>query len=309
MTPDLSVVIVSFNTRLLLDRCLRAVLLAAGDSISLEIIVVDNGSSDGTIAHLRERYPQVIRLRNRLNTGFAAANNRGLAAARAPLVLLLNSDAFITATAIRRALDVLDSCPRVGLVGTRLDNPDGTVQAEAGTFPTLWDDIASSLGIDRFVQRGPRTRFKNGPADWVQGACMFVRAAAVREAGLLDESFFMYSEEVDWCRRFWLRGWEVWYLGDVGIIHLGSASSSSNDLGRRIALYRSRLGLRRRLGGPLSSLLLWLCMLVGLSTRASGRLAAQSVMRGPIGRHSAQADWRLLRAVARMDPLARWAIQ
>ncbi len=311
--PELSVVIVSYNTRELLARCLDALQTAAtGAGLAVETIVVDNGSLDGSRDLVRERYPTATLIASPANLGFAGANNVGLARTQAPAVLLLNSDAFITAEALRRGLAALRSRPEAGLVGVRLVNPDGTTQAEYGRFPSLWEDIGVSLGADQLPGRRRLPAVESGPVDWVQGACMFVRAAALREIGPLDERFFMYSEEVDWCRRCWASGWQVWYLGGVAIVHVGGASwtegrSSEQDLRRRAALYRGRLGLRRRLGGAGSSVLLWGCMLVGLVARAGGRALAQTLTRRRLGRQTPRADWALAREIVRFDPLARWA--
>jgi hypothetical protein len=135
---------------------------------------------------------------------------------------------------------------------------------------------------------------------------MFVRVSAARAVGPLDERFFMYSEEVDWCRRFWGGGWKVWYRGDVEVVHVGGGSSE-NDLRRRQALYRGRLGFRRRVSGSAAAMLLWVCMVLGLGFRIPLRAAALLVTRRPIGRQTPRADWQLLRSIAGMDPLARWA--
>jgi GT2 family glycosyltransferase len=307
--PDLSVIIVSHNTRSLLQRCLDY-LLAAGAAARLDVqtIVVDNASTDGSRDLLAARYPAVEVIASATNQGFAAANNRGLAAAQAPVALLLNSDAFVTAQVLRRACDLLREAPDIGLVGVRLVNADGSLQAAWETFPTLTTDIGASLGLDQLRARHCREPLRTGPADWVQGACMFVRMAAVAGVGGLDETFFMYSEEVDWCRRFWARGWQVWYLGEVAVVHLGSASSHNSNLRRRHNLYRSRLGLRRRFSGPAASGVLWGCMLAGLTLRAAGRAALRLLARRQFGRQAAGDDWALARAVARMDPLARWAV-
>jgi GT2 family glycosyltransferase len=306
--PDLSVIILSYNTRDLLERCLACLFAAArAASIRVDVIVVDNGSTDGSVEFVSRHVPPVVLIQNAANVGFATANNQGLAAVKAPVALLLNSDAFVTSVVLDRAMDLLVTSPEVGMVGVRLDNPDGTIQAEFGTFPSLIDDVVVSLGLDRLRQRRTVSPAAAMPVDWVQGACMFVRMTAVHDAGPLDTRFFMYSEEVDWCRRFWNAGWAVWYLADVSVMHLGSASSRNDDLLRRRALYQSRLGLRRRLSGPLPAVVLWSCMLTGLCLRAMGRFGVQVTLRRSIGRHAASADWALMRAVLRMDPLARWA--
>lgn len=304
--PDLSVIIVSHNTRALLARCLASLeAAAAAAALATEIIVVDNASSDGSVELLARHFPRARVLANRANLGFAAANNRGLAEVHAGVALLLNSDAFVTAGALRGALDTLRTTPRAGLVGLRIVNEDGSAQAADGRFPTLWADIRTSAGLDRRPRRDGPAATGVRPTDWVHGACMFVRTAAVRQVGPLDERFFMYSEEVDWCRRFRAAGWEVWYRGDLAVVHLGGASHT-DDLRRRAALYRGRLGLRRRLGGPLASLILWCCMIASLGARTLGKAAARTLLRRRLGRQSAAGDWDLARAVMRMDPLARW---
>jgi len=302
---DLSVAIVSYNTRDLLIQCLDTLVAAAAD-LRFEIIVVDNGSTDGTIAALADYQPAVTLIENGENRGFASANNTALARASAPVTLLLNSDAFMTPGVLAQALTLLNGNPAIGVVGVRLLNPDGSIQAEAGTFPSFWDDLSTSLGFDQFKQRTAFNAGRPEPVDWVHGACLFVRTAAAGTVGGLDERFFMYSEEVDWCRRFWKAGWEVWYIPDADIVHIGSASSR-DDTRRRLALYQSRLGFRRRVDGPVASMLLWLLMLVGLAGRAILRPVAQRILRRRLGRQTAASDSALLTALLRVDPLSRWA--
>lgn len=302
---DLSVVIVSWNTRALLQRCLDV--LHAAANVELEVIVVDNGSTDGSCEMVEQYQPPIRLVRNQENVGFAIANNTGMVLARAPIALLLNSDAFITTSAIDDALALLRAYPRIGVVGTRLLNTDGSVQAEAGRFPTFRDDLLTSLGLEQLIARRPASYPGPVAVDWVQGACMFVRTAAVAGVGGLDARFFMYSEEVDWCRRFWGAGWQVWYLPDADVVHVGSASSR-NDTRRRLALYRSRLGFRRRVAGPLASAMLWFLILLGLTARIVARAPVQLLTRQPVGRQTPASDIALLAALLRVDPLARWAV-
>ena len=227
-------------------------------------------------------------------------------AATAPVILLLNSDAFVTPETLRAGLALMRDQPAAGVAGVQILNPDGSIQAESGRFPSLWGDICTSLGMDQFGQGARRAPESAAPVDWVHGACMFVRRRALESVGGLDPRFFMYSEEVDWCRLFWGVGWEVWYLPEVHVVHIGGASSRSNDLSRRVALYRSRLGLRRRLDGPHASALLWLAMLAGLAVRIVSRPVLEFLLRRKLGRQSPRSDLQLLRAIARMDPLSRF---
>lgn len=303
--PDLSVIVVSWNTRDLLLRCLETLRAAAGSS-ALETIVVDNGSTDGSLEALRS-LPDVRLIANAENVGFAAANNQGLAIASAPVALLLNSDAFVNGETLSRAVQVFAEQPRAGIVGVTVLNDDGSVQAAEGVFPTLGSDLAASIGLDQLARSGRRAP-SIAAVDWVHGACLFVRMDAYRMVGGLDTRFFMYSEEVEWCWRMWHSGAEVWIEPAATVIHLGGASSARNDVRRRSALYRSRIGLRRRMSGRRSGVCLWLGMLAGLSGRVVVRGTLGLVTRRQIGRQSAAADWALLCDIARSDPLARWSV-
>ncbi len=304
---DLSVVIVSFNTRDLLAVCLDH-LIASLPEFDTQVIVVDNGSSDGSPDLVRECYPSVNLIESHQNLGFAGANNRGIRAADAPFVLLLNSDAFINSDAISSALRVLANQPDVGMVGVKILNPDGSVQANDGKFPNFWTDVAVSLGINRIrVSRRRQDVQAIRNAEWVHGACLFARSAAIAQTGMLDESFFMYSEEVEWCFRFWQHGWRVVFCGEASVIHLGGSSSSNNDLGRRFWLYRSRLGLRRRMAGRLSSALLWALVVIGFGLRIPAQFAIRLFSVRSNHSHGPQDDWQLLRQILKMDPLSNWA--
>ena len=215
--PDLSVIIVSYNTRDILRRCLDA-LADAGAELTLQVIVVDNGSSDGSVEHVASRLELTL-IANTHNAGFAAANNQGLAVAQAPVALLLNSDAFVDRAALAEGLALLRERPEVGIAGVRLVNADGSPQAEHGRFPSLWSDVRASAGLDRLRHAASAPLTAPAPVDWVQGACMFVRMAALADIGGLDTRFFMYSEEVEWCQRCWHHGWQVWQLPGASVVH------------------------------------------------------------------------------------------
>lgn len=306
--PDLSVVIVSFNTRKLLAECLDT-LICSTRHIDAELIVVDNASGDGSPDMLRADYPSVNLIASEHNLGFAGANNRGIEASHGPVVLLLNSDAFVNPDAITSCLHVLRERPEVGLVGVKVLNLDGSIQFEAGRFPSLWSDVSTSLGLDQLKRDRRRpSSGSNKDADWVHGACMFVRREAITDSGSLDETFFMYSEEVEWCYRFWQRGWRVVYLGDASVVHLGGSSSMKNDLSRRVWLYRSRLGMRRKLGGPLSSIALWLLIVSGIGIRIPLQWLIRALPGQSARGHGPGDDWGLLRNVLAMDPFSKWAV-
>lgn len=254
--PDLSVVIVSWNTRELTLRCLAALADAAG-GLRCEAIVVDNGSNDGTPAAIRARFPAVRLVEPGRNLGFAGGNNVGLALARGRFLCLLNPDTEPQRGALSALVAFLVANPAIGAVGPRLLNPDGSEQAVGFHFPTL-----AQIGLDFFPLGGrfaetalngrypDATRDRPFPIDFPLGACILARRAAVDATGLLDEGFFMYSEEVDWCRRMQAAGWPIWCVPTTEVIHHGGQSVAQQSARMFVELQRSRLRYYRRYHRP-----------------------------------------------------------
>jgi N-acetylglucosaminyl-diphospho-decaprenol L-rhamnosyltransferase len=225
MNPDVSVVIVTYNALPWLERCLESVR-------GVQTVVVDNDSTDGTIAFVRERFPEV-RVVEQENRGLAAGWNVGLAETAGRYVLLLNSDAWLAEGALERLVEFADAQPKAAVVGPRLRYPDGRLQRSVRGFPTLW-----RLATEYFFLRklAPRSRALNSfygggvgydevhEVDFLLGACLLVRRAAVDEVGAADESFFLFSEEVDWCYRFRRAGWKVVFFPGAEAFHVGGAS-------------------------------------------------------------------------------------
>ncbi len=226
--PELSVIIVNWNARDFLAACLDSV-LAEARALPLEIWVVDNASSDGSAALVRERYPDVKLIANEDNAGFAAANNQGLARARGRYAILLNPDTVVKPGALARMVQFLAEHPRVGVVGPKLVLPRGQIQGgAAGYEPSLWTvfnysfffyNVAPPLFRGLWLARRQYVQGDAIPVDWVSGAALMVRMEAVHLAGPLDEHYFMYAEDVDWCRRLREAGWQVFCLPDVSVVH------------------------------------------------------------------------------------------
>jgi N-acetylglucosaminyl-diphospho-decaprenol L-rhamnosyltransferase len=223
---DAAVVAVTFNGMPWIERCLESVR-------GHETVVVDHGSTDGTLELVRERFPDV-RLVEQENLGLAAGWNRGLReTGDSPYVLILNSDAWVAADAIARLAAFADEHPDVAVVGPKLLNPDGTLQRSVRGFPTPW-----RLATEYFFLRklAPRSRALNAfyaggfdhdevrDADFVMGAAMLVRRAAIAEVGPLDEDFFLFSEETDWHYRFRAAGWRVVFFPGAEVFHVGGAT-------------------------------------------------------------------------------------
>ncbi|MEI6871463.1 MAG: glycosyltransferase family 2 protein [Verrucomicrobiota bacterium] len=233
-----SCVVVSFNTKLLTLRCLAAFFEA--DCLCSEVCVVDNASTDGTAIAL-EREPaewalsqvekktipklQVISLSN--NIGFGSASNVGVGSTNAPFVALVNSDAFVFPGALQVLRDYLLANPKVGVVGPRLLNADGSIQESRFAFPTPWRVWGENLGISRFAKwiTGDGG-LSQGAVEWLSGACLMFRREAWRQVQGFDESFFLYSEEIDLQRRMQLAGWEVHWVPEAVVTHLGGSSGA-----------------------------------------------------------------------------------
>jgi GT2 family glycosyltransferase len=250
------VVVVSFNTRDLLRECLSA-LYAELAGISNEVFVVDSASRDGSADMVEREFPAVRLVRSEVNLGFGGANNKAFALAKGRYVVLLNSDAFLRAQALRLSIAHMDAEPRVALGGARLIGRDGSWQASARMFPSPLNDFLSLSGLaakfpkSRFLGRQDRTwADQNQPADtdWVPGAFSIIRRTVLEEVGYFDERFFLYYEEVDLCRRIRKAGHLVRYWPDVVVVHWGGESSKTvktlrmSRSGAQLELWRIRSG-------------------------------------------------------------------
>ena len=227
-SPKLLILIVSWNTCDLLRDCLRS--FQPAEHPEWDVLVVDNASTDGSVAMVRSEFPTVRVIENTVNSGYARANNQGLRASRAPYALLLNSDTRASADAIQGLITFLESHPEAGAVSPRLLCADGTPQPFAfGGDPTL------SYLLRRGVVRVAARRYlhdwateRTQSVDWVSGACLMARRTAFEQVGLLDEDFFMYFEDNDWCLRLRRAGWKIYYHPAVAITHLGGQSLARN---------------------------------------------------------------------------------
>ncbi len=220
---EYAVVILTWNSRRHIERCLHS--LAGASSRRLQLVVVDNGSSDGTADVVASIAPDAELLRNSRNRGVAAARNQGLKRVRAPYAILLDDDTCVEAGAFDLLLDHLDRRPEIGLVGPRLVLPDGSIQPSCQLFPTLRDKVVrqlpQSLGAPLLAEVELRDRDHLGTleVDYVVGACQTIRMSALREVGWLDEGIFYGPEDVDLCLRLQLAGYGVVYLGEAVVRH------------------------------------------------------------------------------------------
>ncbi|PIS40557.1 MAG: glycosyltransferase family 2 protein [Candidatus Kerfeldbacteria bacterium CG08_land_8_20_14_0_20_43_14] len=234
ITPEISIIILNYKTRGLLRQCLRGI-ASSGDAIQKQIIVVDNFSGDGSVEMIEEEFPEVVLIASPENRGFGAGMNLGLKRATGRYAILLNTDVAIMEQPFDKLVKFMDQHPRVGLAGPKLLNPDGSVQYSCYRFHKWYTPILrrSPLGtlpklrnhLKRFLMKD-FSHQENYPVDWLLGAFLIVRLSAIKTVGLFDERFFLYFEDVDWCRRFWSVGWEVNYVADVQVVHYHKRESA-----------------------------------------------------------------------------------
>jgi N-acetylglucosaminyl-diphospho-decaprenol L-rhamnosyltransferase len=278
---DLTVVIVSWNVRALLRRCLQSVVTQAqpvpengGVRIGereIEILVVDNASTDGSAEMVRDEFPQVHLIANDENRGFTAANNQGLARARGRYLLLLNPDTEIVGDALTAMIHHAQANPEVGALGPRLLYPDGSLQSSRRRFPTFATALVESTVVQEWWQDNRILRryyMADTPddaiqtVDWVVGACLLVRRQVYEQIGGLDEGYFMYSEELDWCRRIKAAGWQIVYLPTATIIHHEGKSSEQVVPARQIYFQGSKVRYFRKHHGVFQAeVLRWFLLL------------------------------------------------
>ena len=231
-----SVVIVSYNTRADLERCLEA-LHAAPPAASHEIIVVDNASTDGSVDAAR-RWPSVQAIANDRNVGFARANNIGIRASRGSRLLVLNSDTVLPAGAVDRLLAELTADPTVGVVGPRLVDGQGRAELSFGRMMGPLNELRQKRAGRKSAD--DVTRSRRHP-DWVSGACLMVRRADAEAVGLFDERFFMYAEDVDFCAAIRALGRRILFAPDIEVVHLRGRSAATAPVQTSAAYRRSQI--------------------------------------------------------------------
>jgi GT2 family glycosyltransferase len=252
--PDISILIVSFNTRDVLRECLESIERESA-GLNVEISIVDNNSSDGSPEMIETDFPHVHLVRSNVNLGFGAANNVALEGCRGRYVVLLNSDAFLCPGSLRLAVHHMDENPKAGLGGGRLVGRDFSWQPSARMFPGILSDLSVMTGL---ASRFPKSRIFGyfdrtwadqslaSEVDWVPGAFSIIRSDVIASIGFFDPAFFLYSEEVDLCRRIKSAGYRVWYWPDITVIHIGGESSRQvkslemSSTGAQLVLWRMR---------------------------------------------------------------------
>lgn len=247
MVPKVSIIILNWNTKEFLRRCLKSVYEKVRD-ISFEIIVVDNASTDGSNKMIRSDFRDVTVVQNTKNLGFAKGNNQAMRIARGEYFLLLNSDTIVNEGAIEALVDFMENHSGTAAVGPKVLNADGTIQSKGSYFPSISESLILFLRIHKLFPQKARSYlfpkiFWDGniinKVDWVTGCCILIRRDVAYEIGLLDETFFFYGEEIEWCYRAKKAGYSVYYFPKAEIIHCGGASKIDNPVQRLIEVRRA----------------------------------------------------------------------
>jgi GT2 family glycosyltransferase len=294
--PDLSIIIVSWNVRELLANCLRSVLRQTG--LTLQIIVVDSASSDGSAVMVAEEFPEVELVACEENVGFPRGNNLGLARANGRFLLLLNPDTIVHDDALAKMVAYLEENPQVGVVGPQLLNDDGTVQSSRRRFPSLKTAFFESTWLQPYAPQAVLDHYyvcdvaddETAVVDWVMGACLLIRQEVVAKVGGLDEAYFMYSEELDYCRRIHEAGWQVVYYPQAQVTHLSGKSSEQAVTHRHINFNRAKLRYFRKYHGRFSAGVLRLFLLLSY-----GWQLILEAIKGAVG-HKRPLRWQRVKA-------------
>jgi GT2 family glycosyltransferase len=261
---DLSIILVCWNNKAYLEPCLRS--LYEGKLHSrFDIVVVDNGSTDGSQDMLRELFPEVKIVQNEHNLGLGKASNQGISATHGRYILLLNNDTLVNGPSLDAMVEYLDRNASAGAVGGKLLNPDGTIQSCYNNFPTLHEEFLIATRLGERLWPGYPANIDDAQVrsvDWMGSACLMLRRAALDKVGLLDEDYFIYGDEADLQYRLKKAGWQMIYLPHATTIHFGGRSMTRWS--RRKMVYRGHLLFFHKNYGPLRTVILRL-LLAGLS--------------------------------------------
>ena len=275
---DMSVIIVNYNVKEFLEQAIRSVYQAVG-SLRIEVFVVDNNSVDGSVEMIQARFPGVHLIANEENTGFSTANNQAIRVAKGRHLFILNPDTIVQEDTLTTLVTFMDAHPKVGAVGCKILNPDGTFAPESRrSFPTPAVAFYRMTGLSRLFPKSRAFGRYNlsylspdeaTEVDALSGSCMVVRAKAVEQAGMFDEDFFMYGEDLDWCYRIQQAGWEIHYTPDTQIIHYKGESTKKGELRYVLLFYGAMLRFAEKHFKKRHSFLFRLFLRIGIIARGS----------------------------------------
>lgn len=313
--PSISIVIVTWNGKKCALECLESLQHHLCD-LPVEVIVIDNASTDGTPTAIRQQFPEVVLIENDSNLGFAKANNIGIALARGEYICLINSDVVVDSECLQQMTRYMHDNETVGMLGPKMRAPDGGVGYSVMRLPTIWNTFCCAMGLHSLLPRFIKlsgymaTEFsytKTEDVEVLTGWFWMVRRSALEQVGGLDERFFMYGEDIDWCHRFRKAGWRVVFYSEAESLHYGAASSAKAPVRFYIEMQRANLQYFRKHHGAVAGLGFLLINWVHQLIRVSG----YAVLYCLNGSRRSEAAFKLMRswsclkwlASARVAPL------
>jgi len=282
---DLSIIIVNYNVEHHLRRCLQSIYRSTR-GISFEVTVVDNNSTDGSVDMVKNEFPEVKLIENCQNLGFAKATNQGLRGNKGRYILLLNPDTIVLPDALDKMIEFMEANSQAGALGCKLLYPDGSLQRSCRSFPTLITAFFENTGLEKlFLRNRIIGRHRIGHWDYndirevdqPMGSALMVRRETITQVGLMDEQFYIYYEDVDWCFRIKKRGWKIYFIPEAEIIHYGGQSAWPNMSKMRIEGYKSRHKFFKKHYGILSEWIVKQMDLWGLILKTLYRTATLSI--------------------------------
>jgi GT2 family glycosyltransferase len=313
----ISIIIVSWNAKYYLDECLQSIFNGIVNSDKLEIIVVDNFSTDGSVELVTQKYPKVKLIANSNNLGFAKANNIGIKQSKGDYLFLINSDVVVYPDCIGSMLEYMERHPEIGMLGPGIIGTDGKVQRSCMGYPTLWNTFCRAVFLDGIF---PRNKMFNGfmlnhwahdsikAVEVINGCFWLVRRTAVETVGFLDETFFIYGEDIDWCKRFNRAGWKVVYFPVVKSLHYGGGSSSNSPVQFYIEMQKANLQYWSKHYGDVSRRIYLCIIILHQSLRVFGNCAYYMFARSKRDICIRKAKRSIATIVALLKDEFRWQI-
>jgi hypothetical protein len=293
---DISFVIVNWNTRELLLQCVAAIYATVRNK-TFEIILVDNGSADGSVQAVQNVFPQVRCIINTENKGFGAANNQAFRIMQGRYALLLNTDATLKPQAVQTLFGFMESHPQTGMACGQLFNPDGSKQNAHAAFPSVLSLLINESLLKWLLPGKYPSKYRDYneplPVDSCVGACMIVRKSAMDQVGLFDERYFFFFEETDWARQFWQGGWQVHFVPQAQIIHAQGQSAGANALARKLFYYSRYQYLRKWHPGQFPVMIGVIVLRLGINVLLNSAAVLLTAGLSSNTRFRCQRYWRL----------------
>lgn len=308
MMMKISVIIVSWNVKAFLLECIRSILLQRL-TVPVEIIVVDNGSSDGSPEAVKKSFPNVQLICNKENYGFAKANNIGIKTSQGDYLFLINSDVIVHEGCFDKMISYMTTHPEIGILSPKIVDSKGQVQRSCMGYPSLWNTFSRAMALDSLF---PKSKLFGSQlltywghneirsVEVINGCFWMLRRSAIEHVGLLDENFFIYGEDIDWCRRFYERGWKLVFFPDAKVTHYGGASSANAPARFYLEQQRAKYQYWTKHHSRLASTVFLLINLLHHAARFAGEIAVYPLMRAK----RIDTTYKITRSIASM----RWTI-